>query len=402
MWRIYQSFLLEHIEKFRQMLFVMGPRQVGKTTTTQTLAQDQLNFWYYNWDNISQREKILKGPDYIATEIGITTQLKEPPVVIFDEIHKYREWRDFLKGIYDTYPKQLHIIVTGSASLDTYSRGGDSLMGRYFPVRFHPLTVAECLQTKISKQEIKLPKEITEEDYAALWQFGGYPDPFIQRNREFYIRWKKNRLRQLFREDIHDLTRIQDIHRLELLAEVLKKQVGSLTSYQSLARSLRISDVTVRHWITVLQSLYYCFEIRPWWQNVNKSLLKEPKYYLWDWSLCDNNGAKMENFVASHLLKAVHFWTDMGLGEYGLYYLRDKQQREVDFLVTKNNKPFVMVEAKSSNNKELSPYLIYFKTSLNCPYAFQVVFDLPFINKDCFTATHALIVPAKTFLSQLV
>ena len=169
-----------------------------------------------------------------------------------------------------------------------------------------------------------------------------------------------------------------------------------------MAKKVRVSVDTIRRWIKTLESLYYCYSIRPWTTNVARSLLKEPKYYLWDWSQCTDIGARNENFIASHLLKAVHMWTDLGIGQYELYFLRDKEKREVDFLVTKNQKPWFMVEVKSSNNDRLSPHLDVFRQQLNIDHVFQVSIEGDFINKDVFSIRKPIIVPAKTFLSQLM
>ncbi|MCB1108775.1 MAG: DUF4143 domain-containing protein, partial [Chlamydiia bacterium] len=168
------------------------------------------------------------------------------------------------------------------------------------------------------------------------------------------------------------------------------------------ATKLRVSDNTVKNWLKALKGLYYCFEITPWSKNVIRSLIKEPKYYLWDWSLCKDSGARAENFIASHLLKAVHFWNDYGFGEFGLYFVRNKDKKEVDFLVSKDNKPWFLVEVKAHRNKELSPALIDFHRELKTEYALQVVVDLPYVNKSCFASKMPIIVPAKTFLSQLI
>ncbi|MBM3198278.1 MAG: ATP-binding protein [Chlamydiae bacterium] len=323
------------------------------------------------------------------------------PLLIFDEIHKYPMWKDFLKGLYDTYPHQMHILVTGSARLDVYKRGGDSLMGRYFRYRLHPLSIGEILRSSLPLQEISAPSPVSDTAFENIWKFGGYPDPYLKANTRFANRWKQLRLQQLFQEDVRGLTRIQELAKIELLAQLLKNQASKQTNYESLAKSIRVCGSTVRHWIEALHNLYYCFAVRPWSRNISRSLLKEPKYYLWDWSELEDPGAKAENFVASHLLKAVHFWTDFGWGDYGLYYLRDKDQREVDFLVTKNEVPWFLVEVKLSR-QSLSPSLTYFQGVTGAQHAFQVTIDLPYVEKNCFTIKQPVIVPARTLLSQLI
>ena len=401
--RIYEKVIIDHIKNYRQMLFVMGPRQVGKTTTCYNVGESWKNFFYFNWDREEDREQILKGANEIAARANLDSLTKKEPVIIFDEIHKFKKWKLFLKGFYDSYPNKAHVLATGSAKLNVYRRGGDSLMGRYFPFRFHPFSVAEIVNTTIPESEIRPePKKISDEDFEKLWKFGGYPDPYITGTERFYNRWKKLRLEKLFKEDIRDLTRVQELDQLQIMANLIQSQVGQNTIYDSLAKKVRVSSNTIRNWFSILTNIYYCFEVRPWSKNVTRSLLKEPKYYLWDWSLCDDIGARSENFVALHLLKAVHFWTDYGLGDYDLYYLRDKDQREVDFVITKNKKPWILVEVKNSE-QNLSPSLIYFKDMLKVEYAFQVVFNMPYVNKSCFDVQDKpLVVPAKTFLSQLI
>jgi predicted AAA+ superfamily ATPase len=403
--RLYYDLFEQHLSNYRQMIFIMGPRQAGKTTVAQKLVENNSSGFYFNWDNINDRDKIVKGPEEIAQAIDLGSLSSEKPLVAFDEIHKYKNWRDFLKGFYDSYPNQCHILVTGSAKLDVFSRGGDSLMGRYFPFHFHPLSVAEITQKGINSEHEfwQEPKPIDKDKFSSLLKFGGYPDPYLKQSDAFSRRWKKLRSQQLFSEDIRDLTRIQDIGRLEILAEKLKQQVGSLTSFQSLSTQLRVSDNTVRNWIDTLKTLYYCFSIRPWSKNVSRSLLKEPKYYLWDWSLCSDEGTRAENMVALHLLKAVHLWNDVGLGDYGLHFIRDKEKREVDFVVTKNNQPWMLIEVKLSNNKNISPSLKHFHLQLKPEFTLQVVLNMDYVQKSCFIKKNEIqIVPLKTFLAQLV
>ena len=235
-----------------------------------------------------------------------------------------------------------------------------------------------------------------------LLNWGGFPEPYLKQEQRFYNRWTRLRKQQLLREDIRELSNIQELGQLELLATLLQHQAGELTSYSTLAKKTRVSVDTIRRWIVTLESLYYCFSIRPWTKNITRSLLKEPKYYLWDWSQCTDKGARNENFIASHLLKAVHYWTDQGLGEYELYFLRDKDKREVDFLVSKNQKPWFMVEVKSSIKEKLSPTLAVFQKQLSLKHVFQVAMDGDYVDQDIFTLDKPTIVPAKTFLSQLV
>lgn len=186
------------------------------------------------------------------------------------------------------------------------------------------------------------------------------------------------------------------------MATVLQKQAGQLVNYSQLARLIRVSDHSIRKWIGALVSLYYCFLIQPWSTNISRSLIKEPKCYLWDWSSISDEGMRVENFVAFHLLKAVAFWTDIGLGKYRLFFIRDKDKNEVDFLITKNDAPRILIEAKQSANSSINSALYKYQKVLNVKHVFQLAFDMPYIEKDCFSLDRPMIVPMKTFLSQLV
>lgn len=382
------------------MAIVSGPRQVGKTTLAQKL--EIKNSLYLNWDELAHRNSILQGSDAVAELAKLQLLTEQKPLIIFDEIHKYKDWKQWLKGFYDRYGNDSSVLVTGSARMDVFRKGGDSLMGRYFNYRLHPLSVGELLNTTISSKEINHPVKLDNEPFEHLLKYGGFPEPYLKANSNFYNRWSRLREQQLLKEDIRELTRVQELGQLETLALLLKSQAGQLTSYSTLAKKVRVSVDTIRRWIKILESLYYCYSIRPWTKNITRSLLKEPKYYLWDWSQCTDKGARNENFIASHLLKAVHYWTDTGVGDYGLYFLRDKDKREVDFLVTKNQKPWFMVEVKSSNTDQLSPHLTLFKKQLNIEHTFQVSIDRDYIDQDIFAIKKPVIVPAKTLLSQLV
>lgn len=397
--RIYENLIEQHIERYTQMVFLAGPRQVGKTTIGMTLKALAGQFIYLNWDNQDHQRLIIEGPTAV---FGAQKLSVDSPILIFDEIHKYKSWKTFLKGFFDTYKNQLRIVVTGSSKLDVYRKGGDSLMGRYFPYRIHPFSIAECLRTTVTENEISAPAKIPPKIFQALLEFGGFPEPFLNRDKRFDRRWKLLRREQLFRGDIRDASRIQEIAQLEMLADLLRHQAGQLVNYSNLATKVRVAVDTVRRWIKTLNAFYYCFTIKPWSKNISRSLIKEPKIYLWDWSEVQDIGQRRENFVASHLLKAVHFWADQGLGEYDLFFLRDKEKREVDFLVTKNNEPWFLVEVKSSENTGMSKNLWVFQQQTQAKHAFQAVFDMEYVDKDCFTHFEPIIVPVQTLLSQLI
>ena len=394
--RKYEQLLKDHFSQNNQMAFIAGPRQVGKTTSCMAFAAQP---HYFNWDSEDDRRVILNGPAEVADVIGATTGR----TIVLDELHKYPGWKNFLKGFYDTYAhKRFRVVVTGSSRLDLYRKGADSLMGRYFMYRMHPLSVGEITNTKLLEEEISSPHPISKKKFSALLQFGGFPEPYLKKNTRFYNRWKSTRLKLLFREDLRETTRLLEVGQVEILAELLKHQAGQLVSYASLARKVRASEDSIRRWISVLASLYFCFQIRPWSNNISRSILKNPKIYLTDWSLVDDKGAKHENFVACHLQKAVNWWQDLGYGTYKLYYLRTKDKREIDFLVARNGKPWFIAEVKSSSQKRVSKSLEYFKTRTGAEHAFEVVMNMPYEDVDCFAYDYPVRVPAATFLSQLI
>lgn len=399
--RLYKNVIQSHFSEHNQMVLVSGPRQVGKTTLAKSIQGNE-DFYYFNWDDVTDREVLLQGGQSIAQAINLERLRETRPLVIFDEIHKYAKWKQLLKGFYDRYMEQTRILVTGSARMDVFKKGGDSLMGRYFNYRLHPLSVNELTNRPLAETEIREPQKISSTDFERLLNKGGFPEPFLKNDQRFSNRWSNLRSQQLLQEDVREIANVQGIGQLEVLAMLLKNQAGQLTSYSSLAKKVRVSVDTIRRWISILESLYYCFSVRPWTKNISRSILKEPKYYLWDWSQCVDSGAKNENFVASHLLKAVHFWTDQGFGDYKLHFLRDKEKREVDFLVSRDNQPWFMVEVKSSAKNRISPSLEIFRNQLDVEHVFQVVIDEPYIDQNVFEIHDPVIVPAKTFLSQLI
>lgn len=400
--RIYDKIVAEHLALYNQMLFLVGPRQVGKTTISKNSKRFTDHYVYLNWDFEDDQILLLEGSHKIIEKYNLNKASKIKSILSLDEIHKYKHWRNYLKGLYDKYSDLVHFIITGSANLDIFRVSGDSLMGRYLPYRIHPLSTKELIDNTISKSEISLPKPINPQLFKDLLLYGGFPDPLLKQNTRFYNRWITLRSEQLFQEDIRDITHIHDIAQLKLLSRILQHQIGQLLNYSSLATKVKVTINTVQSWVNTLSAFYYCFLIPPWTNNISRSLIKHPKIYLWDWSEVKNLGAKHENIVACHLRKAIHFWQDTGLGKYELFFIRDKDQCEVDFLVTKNCVPWFLVEVKSSGGNSISRDLYKFQKQTNAKHAFQVVFDLPYVEKDCFEYKDPIIVPAQTFLSQLV
>ncbi|MFN0060383.1 MAG: ATP-binding protein [Planctomycetota bacterium] len=397
--RLYQSMLTKHFAEHRQMAFVSGARQVGKTTTCRAFATSTAS--YFNWDNQDDRRILLRGPQEIAQRLQLDKLAAEPPTIIFDELHKYSKWKSLLKGFFDTYSRQLRIVVTGSSRLDVYRRGGDSMMGRYLLYRMHPFSIAELGPKRVVDAELTPPSKPTVDTWNALWTYGGFPEPFVRRDARFFRRWRDLRLQQLVREDIRDLTRIQELSQIESLVRILAEQSASTFVLSSLAREINTSVDTLRRWSQTLCAMHYGFLVRPWHKSVAKTLRKEPKWYLTDWSSIADPGQRAETFIACHLLKAVEGWQDLGLGNYELRYLRDKEKREVDFLVVRDRKPWFLVEAKLAE-RDLSPALRHFQQQIGAPHAFQAVVQMDYVGADCFERTDPCVVPAQTLLSQLL
>ncbi len=400
--RVYTSVAQSHLKKYRQMIFLAGPRQVGKTTCSKSFEKEYSPFYYLNWEVAEHRKLIIAGPIDVGNFLNLQTVNTKKTLVVFDEIHKFGKWKRFLKGFFDLYEKKCHVIVTGSAKLDVYQRGGDSMMGRYFPYRVHPLSVGELLRTQIRETELVPPKRLDPQELDRLLHFGGFPEPYIRMDQHFSNNWHRLRKQQLIEDDIRQLSQIQDFSELEILLDLIADESGQLLNASSFAKQINMASNTITRWVKTLESFYFCYLVKPWSTNVRRTLRKTPKVYLWDWSMVKDRGQRVENFIASHLLKAVHFWTDLGFGSYDLHYIRDTNKNEVDFLVTKERKPWFLVEAKASTNKRISKQLYKFQEELEVPFAFQVVYDMPYVDVDCFTQTKPVIVPASTLLSQLV
>jgi hypothetical protein len=394
--RLYAALLEDHLANNRQMAFISGARQVGKTTTCRGLADS-----YLNWDNADDRRVLLRGPAALTERLELDRVRQRPPLVVLDELHKHARWRTLLKGFFDTYGDRARLLVTGSSRLDVFRRGGDSLMGRYLLYRMHPWSVAECARVALPTSPIQRPVEIADADWDALLTHGGFPEPFLRRDLRFTRRWRSLRHAQLARQDLREVTRVQELGTIETLMTILAERSGQQVVYANLATELGVAQATVKSWIDLLGRLHYGFVVRPWFINVAKALRKEPKWYLRDWGGVADEGARAETLVACHLLKAVEGWTDLGLGDFELRYLRDKLKREVDFLVIKDRKPWFLVEVKASDTR-LSPALAHFQDATGAPHAFQAVLTLPFEPVDVFTAHAPVVVPARTLLSQLL
>lgn len=394
--RLYTAVLRQHFTDYRQMVLLAGPRQVGKTTVCKSLDQQAR---YLNWDDQDDRKLILRGPKAVAAALGLEQLRAERPLVVLDELHKHGKWKRFLKGFFDGFGSAARIAVTGSARLDVFRRGGDSLMGRYFLYRMNPFSVGELLRQAPPASPLHPPQELPEPRFRQLWERGGFPEPFL-RDARFGTRWRELRRQQLVREDVRDLSRVQEIGQLEVLESLLRERSGRSLSYSDLANTVNVTVDTARRWVGLLTHLHHGFLVRPWFRNVAKSLRKEPKWYLTDWSGLADVGARAETFLACHLRKAVETWQDLGFGRFELRYLRDKTGREVDFCVVRDGQPWFLVECKHDETS-ISPALGWFQAQTKAKHAFQTVHTLPFVAADPFARTEPCVVPANTLLSML-
>lgn len=339
---LYQQ-ILQDLEK--KMVFVAGPRQVGKTTLGQEI-QEELGGTYLNWDVPEHRQMILENT------------LPESDFWYFDEIHKYPYWRDFLKGLFDRFKGKKKILVTGSARLDYYRYAGDSLQGRYHYLRLHPLSCAEL--------NIKTQKNLEE-----LLALSGFPEPYFSKDAREAKRWTAQYRYRLMEEEVKTLEQVKNISSVELLATRLPALVGSPLSINALRQDLQVSHKALSNWVDILERIYHVFRVYPFGGPNIRAIKKEAKHYHFDWALIKNPGARFENFIGCHLYKWVHFRSDVYGDNIELRYFRDKDQREVDFVLSEEGEPTHLIECKLSSG-QISKHLRYLKKKYPDARAIQV------------------------------
>jgi len=355
----------------KKMVLVGGPRQVGKTTLArQILSGDQ---GYLNWDVAEDRKRILKR------------EIPNAPLVVFDEIHKYRSWRNYLKGLYDRDRGRRRTLVTGSARLDFYRFGGDSLQERYHYWRLHPLSVAE----------LKIHRTTGLDD---LLRLGGFPEPFLGGSETEAKRWSREYRSRLVRKDLVSLERVQDLGNLELLMLRLPDLVGSPLSVNALREDLQVSHKTLVHWLEILERLYAVFRIAPFGAANIRAVKKARKHYHLDWSLVPDRALRFENLVACHLLKWIHYETDAKGRELELRYFRDVDGQEVDFVVLEERKPIQFIECKWADADIAKPLQYLKRRFPRCP-AWQLSCGG---TKDYLSPEGIRVAPAVVFLADLV
>jgi len=351
--RYITSNILKDLDK--KMVFVGGPRQVGKTTLAKAiLSSNYPSGRYLNWDFDDDRQDILQKK-----------WSSDQKLLVFDELHKFPRWKTWVKGIYDVSHELHSFLITGSARLDVYRRGGDSLMGRYHYWRLHPFTLDE------------VPRGISpEEAFHRLMTVGGFPEPFLDGDERAARRWRRERFDRVLREDIRDLEQVRNIQLLGMFLDMLRHRVGGLVTLSNLAGDLEISPKTAKTWLEVLERMYLVFSVRPYIKSLPRAVLKPPKVYFFDnGDVIGDEGARFENLIATSLLKRLHFLEDRDGYRYELRYIRDKEGREVDFLIVKEGKIEELIEVKFSEDN-ISNSLRYYAERLNPPKATQIVANL--------------------------
>ncbi len=370
--RYLSSYIARDLEK--KMVFLTGPRQSGKTTLVRELFSGGDGL-YLNWDDSDHRKRTLKR-DWND----------EQRVIILDEIHKFSRWKNFVKGTYDTQKAKHRFVITGSAKLDVFKKGQDSMLGRFFSWRLHPLCLSEL------RHEFKMSDPQALEKILAL---GGFPEPYLEGDEIFAKRWRKEKLRLIFREDIRELESIKDITLLELFHQALTERVGSEVALSNIARDIEVAPKTAKNWLNVLEKTYSVFSIRPFSKGMSKAITKTPKIYFYDnGEVVGDVGARFENLVANHLLKRLHFLEDLTGDSYDLSYLRDKQGHEIDFVIVKNRKPVMLIEAKVSETTR-SKSFFYYRDRLKVEKCVQLVMNL----SQASTRDGILLVPAAEWLA---
>ncbi len=385
--RYLTSVLGKHLNDLRQMVFLTGPRQVGKTTLAKSFLRPiEPGINYFNWDTVAERKALLSKVFAGKESLG------GDGVIVFDEIHKYLRWKNTLKGLFDRYEPHTHWIVTGSARLDVYRRGQDSLLGRHFTYHLAPYSVAELLRSAtatpvheiLSHTSQAADTSAAREALAKLNRLGGFPEPLFAESENFLRQWRDSRLDRLVNQDLGSLEALRNLPLVEQLMMLLPSRVGSLLSINSLREDLEVHFATVKHWLELLENVYYGFFLRPFSKKTGRMLKKESKWYLWDWTEVEDPAARFENLVAVHLRKYVDYMRDTGEAALSLHFVRNKEKQEADFLVCDNRKPVLLVECKLSESAP-DESLFHFARQLKVSGAVQVVKeDIPIrqVGKD--------------------
>ncbi len=362
----------------KKMVFISGPRQSGKTTLAKEIADSEvkkgMKNYYLTWDSAEDREKIIR--ERFPSGKGI---------IILDEIHKYSRWRQVVKGLFDTRKDELQIMVTGSGKLDYYRRGGDSLQGRYNFYRLYPFTLPEIIN-------------IDENPLSRLMQMGGFPELFLAGSEREARRWRMQYRTRILYDDLTSLENVKDVGLLELLSNRLPDLTGSPLSINAIREDLQVSHKTAARWLDILENLYMIFRIYPFGKPEIRAVKKEAKHYHFDWMLIEDEAIRFENLVAVHLLKWAHFQEDYEGIKTELRFFRNREGKEVDFVLIQKKSPIMFVESKLRNRKP-EPALRYLKKRFPDTKAVQVSL---YGDDDVTTKDGIRLVSANKFLLELI
>jgi len=356
------------------MIMLAGPRQSGKTTFARNIAApDFSDTVYFNWDLAKDKRRLISDPTFFSKEPRKSASSR--PLIILDEIHKYREWKNYLKGIYDQFAAEYQFLITGSGRLEFSRKAGDSLAGRFLKFHIFPLTLAELSNHRRALKDFMddplegfddAPYGETADAFGSIWELSGFPEPFIKGKKAFWSTWSAAYGQQIVRDDLRSVADIRNLDTVETLFALVPSRVGSPFSINNLAGDLQVAFDTVKSWLLLFDSFYLTFRLTPWTAKISRSILKEKKIYLFNFPVIEDEAARFENLVALELLRAIETWNDHGWGKFSLHYIRNKDKQEVDFLIAENNRPFLLAETKLSDDGPRAS-LFTFQNLLNVP-----------------------------------
>jgi len=394
----------KELTREKRMVFMAGARRVGKTSLGEMIGQSYPNRVYVNWEIPEDRMRMIRNPAFFEEA---ERRDESAPLITFDEMNRQRGWRRYLKGAYDRVEGRYQFLVAGSSRLDQPQRRGDSLAGRYYLLHLWPFTQAELGSANLKAEAFfDNPQQVSMErpsELKALWQAiseqSGFPEPFLAGRKTSYRRWSRAYAEQLIREDIRDLTGVKGIGEMETLYHLLPAHVGRLLSAPALAQGLQVAYNTIRSWLTTLQRFFVIFSLAPWSQGVPRAIREGQKIYLWDVPRVQDPEARFENMVALELSRAVSNWNETGYGRFSLNFIRTKDQQEVDFLLSDDGRPVLLVDARA-HEQHPSAALLKFQAALRVP-AVQLVLAAEGYRRVSNDAQSILIAPACQYLAGL-
>lgn len=392
----------------KSLIMLAGPRQSGKTTFARDIAaKDFSDIIYFNWDIAEDKRLLIDDPVFFSK--APRSSVSSKPLVILDEIHKYRNWKNYLKGVYDQFEKDYQFLVTGSGRLEFSRKTGDSLAGRFLKFHIFPFTLAELSSDRRSLEDFMddplrgfnavLKSNKSRQAFEALWELSGFPEPFINSKKTFWRAWSASYGQQIIRDDLRTIADIRNLDLIETLFALIPSRVGSPFSINNLAEDLQVAFDTAKNWLMLFDAFYLTFRLSPWTAKISRSILKEKKIYLFNYPVIEEESARFENLVALEFLRAIEAWNDYGLGRFSMHYLRNKDKQEVDFLIAESNKPFLLIETKLTDDKPAAN-LLNFQNVLGLP-AIQLVKKEGISKVYRNGANNILVVTAHNWLSSL-